>query len=115
MFFVNFIAKPVDNLALRVFQRFYHELCQALINCPEEVATVLYSNELVTILERSQAVDTQGLAPFRKAEILMQCIERRVVADSSIAFRKFCKALKGHPHIGSIVSRMKLRLGGWIR
>ena len=40
------IAKPVNNLALRVFQRYYHELCEALSSCPEQVAGVLYSNEL---------------------------------------------------------------------
>ena len=76
--YVDTIAKPIDNLALRVFQRYYHELCQALSSCPEEVAAVLYSHELVTMQERSQAVDTSGLTvtPFRKAEILVQAVEK---------------------------------------
>ena len=106
------LAKPVHNLALRVFQRYYGELCQALSSCPEEVAAVLYSNELVTRQERSQAVDVAGLTPFRKAEILLQAVERRIVSDSSSApMRTFCRVLCGRRDVGSIVSRMKFRLG----
>ena len=74
------LAKPVDNLTLRVFQRYYEELCQSMSSCPEEVAAVLYSNELVTRQERSQAVDVAGLTPFRKAQILVDAVERRIVS-----------------------------------
>ena len=105
------LAKPY-NLALRVFQPCYDELCQALSSCPEDVATVLYSKGLVTRQERSQAVDVAALTPFRKAEILLQAVERRIVSDNSSApLRKFCRVLRGHHDVGSIVSRMKFRLG----
>ena len=110
--YVPLIAKPVDNLALRVFQRYYHELCQALSSCPEEVAAVLYSHELVTMQERSQAVDTSGHTPFRKAEILVQAVEKRIVAENNAApLRKFCQVLHRRHGVGSIISRMKFRLG----
>ena len=110
------LAKPIHNLALRVFQRYYDELCQALSNCPEEVAAVLYSNELVTRQERSQAVDALGLTPFRKAEILVQAVERRIVAENSAApLRKFCQVLRRRHGVGSIVSKIKFRLGEWMR
>ena len=109
------LAKPVHNLALRVFQRYYEELCQALSSCPEEVAAVLYSNDLVTRQERSQAVDVVGLSPFRKAEILVQAVERRIVADnSSVLLKKFCQVLRRRHGVGSIISRMKFRLGEWM-
>ena len=110
------LAKPVHNLALRVFQRYYDELCQALSSCPEEVAVVLYSNELVARWEKSQAVDVAGLTPFRKAENLVQAIERRIVADNSSApLKKFCHVLRRRHGVGSIISRMKMRLGEWTR
>ena len=110
------LAKPVHNLALRVLQRYYDELCQALSSCPEEVAAVLYRNELVTRHERSQAVDVLGLTPFRKAEILVEAVERRIVADNSSApLKRFCQVLRRRHGIGSIVSRMKSRLGEWMR
>ena len=106
------LAKPVHNLAFRVFRRYYDELCQALTSCPEEVAAVLYSNDLVTMEERSQAVDVAALTPFRKAESLVRAVERRVISDnSSAALRTFCRVLRGHHDVGSIVSRMKFRLG----
>ena len=102
-------------MALRVFQRYYDELCQALSSCPEEMATVLYSNQLVTRQERSQAVDILGLTPFRKAEVLVQAIERRIVADdSSDSLKKFCQVLRRRHGVGSIVSRMRFRLGEYI-
>ena len=91
-----------------MLQQYYHELCQTLSSCPEEVAAVLYSNELVTMQERSQAVDVLGLTPFRKAQILVQAVERRVVADKSTAMlNKFCLVLQRHHGPGSIVSKMK--------
>ena len=104
-------------MALRVFQRYYHELCQALSSCPEEVAAVLYSNELVTMQERSQVVDTSGLTvtPFRKAQILVQAVERRIVAENNaVPLKKFCRVLRTHRGVGSIVSRIKFRLGEWM-
>ena len=109
------LAKPVHNLAQRVFQRYYAELCEALSSNPEEVAAVLYSNELVTRQERSQGVDIAGVTPFRKAENLVQAIERRIVAENSSAtLKKFCHVLRRRHGVDSIVSRMKLRLGEWM-
>ena len=106
------LANPVHNLALRVFQRYYVELCEVLSSCPEEVAAVLYSNELVTRQEKSQAVDVAGLTPFRKADILVQAVERRILADnSSASLKKFCQVLRRRHGADSIVSRMKFRLG----
>ena len=106
------VAKPVDNLVLGVFRRYYHELCQALSSCPEEVAAVLYSNKLVTMHERSQAVDVTGLTPFQKAELLVQAVERRIVtAHNDAPLMKFCEVLQGHQSLGNVVSGMKSRLG----
>ena len=116
--YVLLIAKPIYNLALRVFQRYYHELCQALSSCPEEVAAVLYNNELVTMQEKSQAVDTSELTvtPFRKAEVLVQAVERRIVVENNAApLRTFCRVLHRRHGVGSIVSRIKFRLGEWMR
>ena len=108
------LAKPVYNLALRVFQRYYAELCEALSSSTEEVAAVLYSNELVTRQEKSQAVDVAGLTPFRKADILVQAVERKIVAENSSApLKKFCHVLQRRHGVGSIVSRMKFRLSEW--
>ena len=103
-------------MALHVFQRYYAKLCEVLSSNPEEVAAVLYSSELVTRQERSQAVDVTGLTPFRKAEILMQAVERKLVAENNSApLKKFCRVLRRCHGVGSIVLRMKFRLGEWIR
>ena len=105
-------ANQVHNLAMRVFQRYYHELCEALSSCPVEMAALLYSNELVTREERSEAVDVAVLTPFRKAEILVHAVERKLAADrSSAPLRKFCQVLRRHHGMGTVVSRMKIRLG----
>ena len=83
--FGSFVAKPVDNLALKVFQRYYAELSRALSGCVDKVAVELYSAGLITTQEKSQAVGTQGLTPFRKADCLMEAVERRIDAENSAA------------------------------
>ena len=107
------IAKPVDNLALQVFRRYYAELSRALSGCPDEVAAELYSAGLITTLEKSQAVGAQGLSPFRKADILMEAVERRIVTEKSAApLREFCHLFRKRRYgVDSILARMKLRLG----
>ena len=108
----NLLVNQVDNLALHVFQQYYGELCQALSSSLKEVATVLYSKEFVSRQEKNQALDAQRLTPMRKAYILMQVIERRIVtANSATTLRRFCHVLRRHHGVGSIVSRMKSRLG----
>ena len=110
------LAKPVHNLALRVFQRYYAELCEALSSSPEEVAAVLYSNGLVTRQERNQVEEVLGLNEFDKADILMHAVERKIVDENSSApLKKFCQVLRRRHGVGSIVSRMKFRLGEWMR
>ena len=106
------VAKPVDNLALLVFRRYYVELCQALSSCPEEVAAVLCSNGLVTRQERNQVEEVLELTEFDKADILLQAVEGGIVtANNGAPLMKFCQVLRKHHDVGSIVSRMKCRLG----
>ena len=106
------LAKPVHNLALRVFERYYAELCQALSSSPKEVAAVLFINGLVTREDRSQVEEILVLTKFEKAAVLVQAVERKIVAEhSSAPLKKFCQVLRGRHGVGSVVSRMKLRLG----
>ena len=110
------VAKPVRNLALRVLRRYYAELCEALSSCPEEVAALLYSNDLVTRQERNQVEELLGLTKFDKADILVQAVERKIVdGNSSAPLKKFCCVLRRRHGVGSIVSRMKCRLSEWMR
>ena len=109
------LAKPVYNLAWLVFQRYYHELCQALSSCPEDVAEVLHNKALLTKEERSQVVDVRTQIPLEKALVLVQAIEKRIVAENSAApLWQFCRALQESHGVGSILSRMKDQLGEWI-
>ena len=106
------LAKPVHNLPLRVFQRYYAELCEALSSCPEEVAGVLYSNGLVTRQERNQVEEVLGLTKLEKATLLVQAVERKIVVENSSAtLKKICQVLRRCHGVGSIISRMKFRLG----
>ena len=110
------LAKPVDNLALRVLQRSYAELCEALSSSPEEVAAVLYSNGLVSRQERSQVEEGLASTKFQKASIMVQAVERKIVAENSSApLKKLCHVLGRRHGMGSVVQRMKLRLGEWMR
>ena len=105
-------AKPVHNLALRIFQRYYDDLFQVLSSSPEEVASILYSNDLLSRQEKNEVVDTLGLSPFRKAQLLLQAVEGKIVTENSEAtLRKFCHVLRRHHGVRSVVARMRFRLG----
>ena len=106
------LAKPVHNLDLRVFQRYFIKLCQALSSCLDEVTLVLYKNELVTREERNQVEKLLGLTKFEKAAILVEVVERRIVAENSSApLKKFSQTFRKHHSLGGIMSRMKALLG----
>ena len=112
--YVLFVAKPVDNLALLVLRRYYAKLCKVLSGCPNEVATQLYSAGLITKQEKRQVVDTLGLDPFRKADILMGALERRLVVENNavpLAMGTFCHLFQRGYGIDRIVARMKSQLG----
>ena len=109
---ILFVAKPVDNLALQVFRRYHAELSRALSGFPDEVAAELYSAGLITLQEKSQAVGTLGLTPFRKVDSLMEAVERRIVTENSaVPLTKFCRLFRRGYGIESILARMKSRLG----
>ena len=113
---LGLLAKPIHNLALRVFQQYYVELCEALTSSLEKVAVALYSNGLVTRQERNQVDEVLGLTDFDKADILMHAVGRKIVAENGSApLKKFCHVLRRHHGVGSIVSRMKFWLSEWIR
>ena len=79
----------------QVFQRYCAELSRALSGCTDELASELYSARLITKQEKSLAVDAQGLTQFRKADSLMEAIERRIVTENNPApLRKFCRLLQ---------------------
>ena len=83
-----------------------------LSSCLDEVAAILYNNELMTRQERSQVVEVLALTKFEKAAILVQAIEKRIVAENSSApLKKFSQMLRKHHSVGTIVSRMEVRLG----
>ena len=78
------LTKPFHNWALRVFQRYYEELCSGR-----------HSNDVV-----------------QKSRNLMQAVERSIVSDTcSTPLRKFCCVLRERHGVGSVVSRMKFWLG----
>ena len=104
-------AKPVYNLALRVFQRYYASLSEALRNCPEEVAAVLYSEGLVSRQLKDEVVETPGKS-YQKALQLLRAVEGKIVTENSDAtLRKFCHVLRRRHGVGSVIARMKFRLG----
>ena len=100
----------------QVFQRYCAELSGALSGCTDKLASELYSARLITKQEKSQAVDAQGLTQFRKADSLMEAVERRIATENKGApLKKFCRLLKKGYALESdrIVVRMNSCLGEW--
>lgn len=106
-------AKPVGNLALRVLQHYYFELCEALSGDPHQMALAMYSKELISRDEKRLAMEGHGtmITSLQKAEVLVRAIERRTLTDSNgTALIAFCQLLEKRPTLGNIAARMKARL-----
>ena len=109
--FLFSLAKPVHSLALRVFQRYYAELCTSLSEDPHQIAREMFSKELIGEETMRRVVEMP--APFLdKAGVLVQAIQNRIASEnSSNTLMVFCQVLKRRPVAGSVAARMKARLG----
>ena len=108
----TFSVKPVGNLALRVLQRYFDELCKALSVNPNEMAGAMFSKELISEETKGKVIHTLGIAPYNKAALLVDAVGARIGTDNgSKSLLTFCKLLERRPGVGSIAARMKARLG----
>ena len=109
-----FSAKPVHNLALRVLQSYYAELCEGLSSDPHQMARDLYTKGFIGVTDRNKVLEAQGLhvTSFDKATILVTAVERMIATDNRTKpLIDFCRLLERRPVVGRISARMKARLG----
>ena len=104
-------VKPVGNLSLRVFERYFADLCTALSEEPHQIAREMFSKKLIGEETMRRVVETRD--PFLdKAGVLVQAIRNRIASESSSkTLMSFCQLLKRRPVMGSIAARMNARLG----
>ena len=104
-------AKPVGNLALRMFQRYIARMADALKECPEVVANDLYSSHLIA----RETVDKMLLTcftPHHKATILLMAVQPKVdECKSDKALRKLCEILAKYPNMKRLSSHIMKRYG----
>ena len=104
-------AKPVGNLTLRVFQRYFAKLCTALSTEPNQMAREMFSEGLIGEETMRRVVEMRE-SSTDKAGVLVQAIGNRIAAEgNSKPLKAFCELLKGRPEVGRIAARMKARLG----
>ena len=104
-------AKPVGNLTLRVFQRYFAELCTALSREPNQMSREMFSKELICEETMRRVVEMREFSTD-KAGVLVQAIRDLIkVKGNSEPLKAFCELLKGRPEAGNIAARMKARLG----
>ena len=109
--FLFSLAKPVHSLAQRVFQPYYAKLCVALSEDPNQIAREMYSKELIGE-ETMRKVVEMPTPLLDKAGVLVQAIQNQIaVENGSSTLMALCQLLKRHPAAGSVVARMKARLG----
>ena len=105
-------AKPVGNLPLRMFQRYFARMANAFRECPGVVANDLYSNHLIARDTVDKVHFTSGLTPHDKATILLMAVEPKI-ADSKDdkALRKLCGILSKHPNMKKLSNHIMKRYG----
>ena len=105
-------AKPVGNLSLRMFQRYFARMADALKECPGVVANDLYSNHLITRETVDKVHLTLGLTPHEKATILLMAVEPAMAdSKSDKALRKLCGILAKHPNMKRLSNHIMKRYG----
>ena len=103
-------AKPVGNLSLRMFQRYFARMANALKECPGAVANDLYSNQLISRETVDKVNLTLGLTPLEKATILLMAVEPAIAdAKSDKALKKLCGVLAKHPNMKWLSNHMMKR------
>ena len=105
-------AKPVGNLSLRMFQRYFARMANALKECPGVVANDLYSNHLIARETVDKVHLTLGLTPHDKATILLMAVEPGIAdSKSDKALRKLCGILAKHPNMRKLSNHIMKRYG----
>ena len=105
-------GKPVGNLALRMFQRYFARMANALEECPGVVANDLYSNHLIARETVNKVHFTLGLTPHDKATILLMAVEPSIAdSKSDKALRQLCEILSKHPNMERISNCIMKRYG----
>ena len=104
-------AKRVGNLTLRVFQRYFAELCTALSKEPNQMAREMFSKELISEETMRRVVEMREPSTD-KAGVLVQTIQDLIkVKGNSKPLKAFCELLKRRPEAGNLAARVKARLG----
>ena len=109
---LNVPAKPVGNLPLRMFQRYFARLANALKECPGVVANDLYSSHLIARETVDKVHFTSGLTPHDKATILLMAVEPSIAdSKSDKALKKLCGILSKHPNMKKLSKQIVKRYG----
>ena len=110
-------AEPIQELALKVFQHYYAELCEALSSDPHQIAREMFSAMLISQQTRTQVLMmrglTRGLTSCKwQADILIDAIGAKIATENSFEpLLVFCKVMKKYPAVKSIAARLKARIG----
>ena len=112
LLFVAFTAKPTDNLPLKVFQRYFAHMADAIKECPETFAIGLYSKKLIGRETRDKVLRTQGLAPLEKAYILLSGVEPTIATSKDDkTLKKFCGAMSKVDNLRRLSKRIMKKHG----
>ena len=105
-------AKPLGNLPLRVFQRYFARMADACKECPGAVANELYSNHLITGETVDKVHFSSGLTPNDKATALLRAVEPKLTdREGHKTLRKLCGLLAKHPTMKKLSSQIMKEYG----
>ena len=102
----------MGNLSLKVFERYFAHMADAIRQCPESFATKLFSKKLIGRDTRDKVLCTQGLAPYEKACILLSAVEPAIATSKDDkTLKKFCGAMSKLDNLRRLSKRIMKRYG----
>lgn len=99
-------------MSQRVFQHYFARVSAAFQNCPDQLATELFSEKLISKQTTTEILTTEGLSSARKSHILVCCVQNMIASESSDKpLKKLCKVMKAHQELESLARKMTDRFG----
>lgn len=101
-------AKPIQNLPVRVFQRYCAHMSRFFQESPGLLAVDLFTKEFIGWETLDKVQSSTGLSSLNKANILLLAVGTKIAIDKSDKMlRKLCKILAKHQHLKKLSSQIK--------
>ena len=96
-----------------VFREHFDDLARALSTSPTALIPVLYSKQLISVIDKIKLSTLTGVSDFEKAIKLLNAVETTMKAEPRAAqvVRELCEVVNDHPALRLVADSITTTLG----